>query len=152
MQIHLDLSGLKQTKWNQLVVRFCIGGLITAGAGLIAERYGPEIGGLFLAFPAIFPASATLIEKHEKERKKEAGLNGVRRARRAVALDARGTAMGAIGLLTFAFIASRFLRNHEPAVVLLFATLGWATVSFFAWRIRKHKLLLHTTRAHTTEK
>jgi hypothetical protein len=32
--------------------------------GLIAARFGPVVGGLFLAFPAIFPASATLIEKH----------------------------------------------------------------------------------------
>ena len=28
---------------------------------------------LFLAFPAIFPASATLIEKHEKEKKEREG-------------------------------------------------------------------------------
>jgi hypothetical protein len=30
---------------------------------------GPRVGGLFLAFPAIFPASATLVEKHEKQKK-----------------------------------------------------------------------------------
>ena len=35
----------------------------SAIAGMIAKRYGAEIGGLFLAFPAIFPASASLIEK-----------------------------------------------------------------------------------------
>jgi hypothetical protein len=34
----------------------------------------PVVGGLFLAFPAIFPASATLIEKHVRERKEKAGL------------------------------------------------------------------------------
>ena len=35
---------------------------------LPAKRYPafPVIGGLFLAFPAIFPASASLIEAHEK--------------------------------------------------------------------------------------
>ena len=38
---------------------FFFGGLITAVAGVIAQRFGPIIGGLFLAFPAIFPASAT---------------------------------------------------------------------------------------------
>jgi Protein of unknown function (DUF3147) len=50
-------------------VRFLFGGICTVGAGLIARRYGPGIGGLFLAFPAIFPASATLIQTHEKEKK-----------------------------------------------------------------------------------
>jgi len=37
---------------------------MTVIAGLIAFRFGPVVGGLFLAFPAIFPASATLIERH----------------------------------------------------------------------------------------
>jgi hypothetical protein len=30
--------------------------------GLLAKKFGSTVGGLFLAFPAIFPASATLIE------------------------------------------------------------------------------------------
>ena len=38
------------------------------------QRWGPGIGGLFLAFPAIFPASATLVEKHEKQKKNRAGI------------------------------------------------------------------------------
>jgi hypothetical protein len=36
-------------------------GAITAAAGLIAGLYGPTIGGLFLAFPSILPASLTLV-------------------------------------------------------------------------------------------
>jgi hypothetical protein len=36
---------------------------MTAIPGWIASKYGPVVGGLFLAFPAIFPASATLVEK-----------------------------------------------------------------------------------------
>ena len=55
---------------------------MTVAAGLIAARFGPVIGGLFLAFPAIFPASATLIEKHVRERKEKAGLPGLRLALR----------------------------------------------------------------------
>jgi hypothetical protein len=47
-----------------------------------------SIGGLFLAFPAIFPASATLIEKHVRERKEKAGLPGARRGKEAAAFDA----------------------------------------------------------------
>ncbi len=56
---------------DDYAIRFLFGGLITVAAGIIAKRFGPGIGGLFLAFPAIFPASATLIEKHEKEKKEE---------------------------------------------------------------------------------
>ena len=62
MRIQVDLSTLGQTKWHDYAVRFLFGGLITALAGIIAKKFGPGIGGLFLAFPAIFPASATLID------------------------------------------------------------------------------------------
>jgi hypothetical protein len=41
-----------------------LGGVVTVVAGLLAKHYGPVFGGLFLAFPAIFPASATLVDKH----------------------------------------------------------------------------------------
>jgi hypothetical protein len=47
--------------------------------GLIAKRFGPGIAGLFLAFPAIFSASATLIEKHEKLKKQSAGFDDLAR-------------------------------------------------------------------------
>ena len=66
MTIRIDLAGLRRTKWHEYAIRFLFGGLITATAGFIAQRWGAGIGGLFLAFPAIFPASATLIEKHKK--------------------------------------------------------------------------------------
>jgi hypothetical protein len=44
---------------------------MTLITGLIAHAFGATIGGLFLAFPAIFPASASLIEKHEIEKKRK---------------------------------------------------------------------------------
>src|SRR3954465_13072328 len=98
MRIRIDLSSLRQTKWHDYAVRFLFGGLVTALAGIIARKFGPGVGGLFLAFPAIFPASATLIEKHEKKKKKCLGLNGVRRGRSAASVDAAGSSMGSIGL------------------------------------------------------
>jgi hypothetical protein len=60
-------------------------GAVTVIAGLIAARFGPVVGGLFLAFPAIFPASATLIERHVRERREKAGLSGTRRGGDAAA-------------------------------------------------------------------
>jgi len=64
-------SALLQTRWYEYLVRFGLGGAMTVVAGLIAARLGPVVGGLFLAFPAIFPASATLIERHVRERKEK---------------------------------------------------------------------------------
>jgi hypothetical protein len=69
---------------------------MTVIAGLVASRFGPVVGGLFLAFPAIFPASATLIEKHVRERKEKKGLQGTRRGKQAAALDAAGAALGGL--------------------------------------------------------
>ena len=139
MQIKVDPSALRQTKWHQYAARFLFGGLITAVAGVIAEKYGPAVGGLFLAFPAIFPASATLIEKHEEERKQEYGLDGRERGREAASVDAVGSAMGSIGLFVFALLVWQFLPGHTHWLVLTVATLAWLAVSIAIWQLRKRK-------------
>src|SRR6267154_5911678 len=104
MRIQVDLSTLAQTQWHDYAVRFLFGGLITTLAGIIAKEFGPGIGGLFLAFPAIFPASATLIEKHEQQKKERLGLHGSVRGRKAAGVDAAGAAIGSIGLSAFALM------------------------------------------------
>ena len=58
MRVTVNLSGLHETNWKDYIIRFVFGGAITVITGLIARKFGPVIGGLFLAFPAIFPASA----------------------------------------------------------------------------------------------
>ena len=98
MIVQFKPSALRQTRWYEYLVQFVLGGAMTVVAGLIAARFGPAVGGLFLAFPAIFPASATLIEKHVRERKEKAGLSGARRGKEAAALDAGGAALGSFGL------------------------------------------------------
>ncbi len=137
MQVKADPSVLRQTNWHELAVRFFFGGLITAMAGLIAKKYGPGIGGLFLAFPAIFPASATLIEKHENEKKQEQGLNATARGREAASVDAAGAAMGSLGLLIFAFLVWQFIPSYRAWLVLAAATLSWLAVSVLIWIVRK---------------
>jgi hypothetical protein len=102
MRVHFDISELQDTKWYEYAVRFLFGGAITAITGILASHYGPVFGGLFLAFPAIFPATATLVEKHEQEKKQKAGIANTIRGREAAALDARGAAIGSIGLVGFA--------------------------------------------------
>ncbi|HTY67439.1 MAG TPA: DUF3147 family protein [Alphaproteobacteria bacterium] len=99
--IKLNLSALSETGWHEYVIRFGLGGLATVVAGAVAKLGGPEVGGLFLALPAIFCASATLIEKHERRRKARQGLTGARRGRDAAALDAAGAALGSVALAGF---------------------------------------------------
>jgi hypothetical protein len=51
-----------------------------------------------LAFPAIFPPSATPIEKHVRRQKEKVGLDGARRGREAAALDSAGATLGSFGV------------------------------------------------------
>lgn len=140
MLIKVNPSALKQTKWHEYLVRFAFGGLIAAAAGIIAKKFGPEVGGLFLAFPAIFPATATLIEKHETEKKQKKGLKGIVRGRNAASVDAAGSAMGSVGLFVFAVIVLHFIAGHNLWLVLAGAMLGWLAVSVLTWLIRKRVL------------
>ncbi len=137
MKISASISGLKQSRWHEFGLRFVFGGLVTAIASLIAKEYGPGIGGLFLAFPAIFPASATLIEKHEREKKQRHGLHGTKRARALVADDSAGAALGGIGLASFAICTWLLMPDHSVVLVLLVSVAAWAGVSFLAWWIWK---------------
>jgi hypothetical protein len=137
MQIKIDPSVIGQTKWYEYAVRFLFGGLITAVAGVIANRFGPVIGGLLLAFPAILPASATLIEKHEKQKKEEKGLRGTRRGREAASVDAAGSAMGSVGLLAFASIVWQLVPRYSTWIVLMSATVAWLAISVLIWQVRK---------------
>lgn len=133
MKVKASLSALKQTKWYEYATRFLIGGAITVFAGLVAKKFGPTVGGLFLAFPAIFPASATLIEKHEKQRKERAGMHAGHRGQDAAALDAAGAAMGSIGLIAFAILVWFSLPRFPTWAVLAGSALAWLVVSVCVW-------------------
>lgn len=123
MTIRLDLTGLKKTKWYDYGIRFAFGGTITVITGILSQKFGPAVGGLFLAFPAILPASATLVEKHNSKNKAEA--------------DTIGAAMGSIGLVCFAVSVWALAEHIQPWLVLLIATLVWLVVSVCVWLIIK---------------
>src|SRR3984957_17072296 len=137
MVVRVNWPALKQSRWYEYVLRFALGGLATAMAGFVAQYFGPEAGGLFLAFPAIFGASVTLIEKHERERKEKLGLAGQRRGTDAAALDAAGAGLGSIGLAAFGlgvWLPAPGMRLGS----LAFGSVAWILVSVLLWRLRRN--------------
>jgi hypothetical protein len=136
MLITADLSALRRTRWHEYMIRFVFGGAITAATGIVAEKWGPGVAGLFLAFPAIFPAAVTLIEKHETKRKHKLGMHGTRRGREAAALDASGAARGSSGLFAFGLLVWWLLPGHSAPVVLFAALLLWFVTAALAWKAR----------------
>ena len=133
--IRVSPSSLREGRWYEYLMRFALGGVATVFTGLVGSRYGASIGGLFLALPAIFCASATLIEKHEIRHKRKAGFAGEGRGREAAALDAAGAALGALGMLAFAIVFSRMVEINI-LVAFIGASLTWLVVSVAAWYIR----------------
>jgi hypothetical protein len=140
------LKGIKPHEW---ALRFVFGGLCTMAAGLIASHWGPAVGGLFLAFPAIFPAGASLIEQHEIEHKRRAGMDGTARGRAVAGVDAAGTALGAAGLVAFAAVVWKALPNHSAWLAIGAATATWLGVSVALWLL--HKSRLHRNRAQPAQ-
>jgi Protein of unknown function (DUF3147) len=136
MIVHAKFSALGESRWYEYLVRFVLGGLTTVVAGVVADLYGPQMGGLFLAFPAIFCASATLIEKHERQRKKERSVAGQRRGTDAAALDASGAALGGIGLAAFA-LAVWLLAPQYGLASLVIGSIAWVLVSVTGRRLHQ---------------
>ncbi len=137
MRIHFSFSALRHIQPHEYLTRFVLGGVLSLASAWLGHRYGTAIGGLFLSFPAIFPASATLVEKHEREKKRRAGIPDSHRGRLAAAIDARGAALGSVGLLAFAVVAWRMLPRYPLALALACAFVIWLVVSILAWRLRE---------------
>jgi hypothetical protein len=142
MVIKVDFSKLKEIGWSQYAIRFALGGSVTAIAGILAEKFGPAIGGLFLAFPAIFPASITLVEKTERDKKRKEGVDGDKRARSAAGLDTYGATLGSVALMAFAVLIWLSLPSYSPVIVLAGATAVWVACALGMWaglRWRRHR-------------
>lgn len=136
MHIQVKLSTLRESPWRDYVVRFLLGGAATVLAGIIAAIFGPVVGGLFLAFPAIMPATATLVAKHERERKERAGLSGARRGEEVAALEAAGASLGSVGLIAFAIVVWQIIPANTWLALVL-AGAAWVVVSLLMWLIRR---------------
>ncbi len=137
MKIAFNFRALKETSFADYILRFAFGGAITVFAGLLAKEYGPALGGLFLAFPAVFPATSTLIEASERQQKIERGKSGKMRGRLVAAVDARGAIWGSVGLMCFAAFVWTLLARWSAAGDLLAALAIWFAASVALWRLNR---------------
>jgi hypothetical protein len=144
MIIHARLAAIKGIKPHEWIIRFVFGGLVCVIAGLIAQRFGPVVGGFFLAFPAIFPASASLVEAHEEQHKARAGFDGTNRGRIVAAIDARGATMGCFGLAGFALTFWIYLPRSGVIQTFVLGTVVWLTLAVGVWLLRKRPPFRHT--------
>ena len=133
MRIGIDVSSVPRSRWGDYGIRFVFGGIVTAITGMIAKTYGPGVAGIFLAFPAIFPAGAGLIVKHEEEKKQEIGRDGTRRGRIVAGIDAKGAALGALALAVFALVVWRRLTSAGTAQAITAAGTAWVFAAAALW-------------------
>lgn len=113
--VHFTPGRLREIEGRDLAIRFAFGFVIAVAVGVLTKIAGDRIAGLFLAFPAILPASLTLI--------------GEKRGRRKALLDAAGSVFGAVGLIAFA-VVSWLLLGRVPAVAAqLGALVAWGAVA-----------------------
>ena len=121
----IDVQNLKQKKPWEFAIRFVFGGAITAAAHVISKAFGPEIGGLFLAFPAILPATLTLLHRHDGPA--------------AAEKDALGAHAGSVALGVFAVVVwLGFARAEAAATVLALAS----ALLLLRWRVGSTWLVL----------
>lgn len=128
---------LRRAKLKDYVTRFLFGAAVTLLAGLISRWAGPVVGGLFLAFPGIFPPGISYVEEIETEKMQQAGLHGTARARTLASVHAAGASEGTFGLIAFAAVLWWLLPRHGLALGLSLATLTWTLVSLAAWYVRE---------------
>jgi hypothetical protein len=137
MRIGIEIAKLHEGTPREYLSRFVIGGIITVLASLIAKRYGPIVGGLFLAFPGIFAPGLSMTETHAEEQKAKLGDRGTLFGRAEASVEAAGASAGALGLAAFAFILWRRLPTHNLRPTLLLAGAAWIAVSLPFWWLRE---------------
>lgn len=133
----IRFDSLRETRPQEYVRRFAFGGAVTVTATLIAQHWGPVVGGMFLAFPGIFPPSISLVERHKIEREREQGKQGTRSARGEASVEAAGASAGALGLAAFAVVLWAGLPAHGLALLLPVGVAAWLITSLLMWWMRE---------------
>jgi hypothetical protein len=122
-EVRVRPGELKRTSSRDWLIRFGFGAGVSALAGVVSVLAGPRIGGMFLAFPAILMASLTLVAKED----------GARQARN----DARGAALGTLGLLAFAVVVGVTVTRWPLWAALVAAGAGWTVVALGGYLVAR---------------
>lgn len=112
----IDFGALKKHGLSDYVTRFAFGAGIAAAAGIVGALFGPKLGGVLLAFPAVLPAALTLLERKD--------------GRSAAAVDALAATLGSVALIVFAVVAAFGLLHFSAALALGLAAAAWLVVAF----------------------
>ncbi|HEY1548510.1 MAG TPA: hypothetical protein VGG28_11845 [Kofleriaceae bacterium] len=102
----------------EYAVRFAFGGALCVLTGIVGEHWA-TYAGMLMAFPAILPASLTLVKKHDGRERAEQ--------------DARGGRIGVLGLAAFAAVVAITAGELPAPLVLALAIVAWAVVAMGAW-------------------
>jgi hypothetical protein len=94
-----------------MLVRFALGAATSVVAAIVSKAAGARLGGAFLAFPAILPASLTFVETKEGEKKADK--------------DAIGAVLGGLALIAFAGVGESLFTRVNALAVLAAALGAW---------------------------
>jgi hypothetical protein len=111
----VDLGELGANRLRDYAVRFAFGAAIALVAGLIGMTLGPKLGGVLLGFPAILPASLTLIQK--------------RSGRDEAAIDSVGAILGAGAMVVFAVLVTVAATRLGVVPSLALSLVVWLLVA-----------------------
>ena len=107
---------------SEILIRFCLGGLIVSAFALISDLLKPKtFAGLFGAAPSVALASL--------------GLTMLREGSTTASIEARSMIIGAVALFIYAFAASHIvLRLRAPALAIsLSFLLLWLAAAVGLW-------------------
>lgn len=107
----IDVRRIRGVKAREMLVRFALGAAVSVAASVISTATGARLGGVFLAFPAILPASLTFVEDKEGTGKADH--------------DAVGAILGGLALLVFAGVAESMFGHYNAGLVLGSALVAW---------------------------
>jgi uncharacterized membrane protein (GlpM family) len=113
------LASLRHLPGSDLIIRFAFGAVISGVAGAVSVLAGSKPGGLLLAFPAILPATLTLVEKEDGERPAED-------------LDV-GAILGAAAMAPFAAVVWLYMEREPAPLILAAAAAAWLVTALLLY-------------------
>jgi hypothetical protein len=117
--VGIDVHALREVSIKELAIRFAFGAGVSLVAAAVGQLAGSFAGGMMLAFPAILPATVTLLERSD--------------GREEAVRDVQEAVLGALGLSVFALVLVATLPHEHGRLALPLAVAAWAGSSMLAY-------------------